>query len=83
MMSILLWLEVRPLLLCCLFDMIDLDCLSSWFGGGGVVLDYCPDCSEYVKIGSILYNGKKLLFGAPHRTVFCPVLSFLIYYSHQ
>ena len=48
------------------FDTIDhdtlLDSLSSWFGVGGVVLDwfkfYLSDCVQCIKIGSILYDAK-------------------------
>ena len=47
-----------------------LDCPSSWSGVGGVVLDwlqsYLSDCSQNVKIGSNLFDAKKLLFGVPH-----------------
>ena len=50
------------------FDSIDhgtlLDCLSSWFGVGGVVLDsfksYPSDCLLCVKCGCILSDAKKL-----------------------
>ena len=75
MMSTFLWLEVRPLLLCCLTNRqllttIDpgtlLECLSSWFGVGGVVLDwfksYLSDRLQYVKIGPILFFYLSFLF---------------------
>ena len=43
-----------------------LDCLGSWFGIGGVFLDwfnsYLSDCSLCIKIGSILFDAEKLLF---------------------
>ena len=52
------------------FDTIDNgtlpDCLSSWFGVGGIVLDwfksYLSDHLRFVKIGSILSDAKRLLF---------------------
>ena len=52
------------------FDMIYhdtlLNCLSSWFGIGGVELcwfkSYLSNHSQCVKIGSILSDAKKLLF---------------------
>ena len=55
------------------FDTIDhdtlLDPLSSWFGVSGVVLDwfksYLSDHVQCIKIGSILYDAKKLLYGVP------------------
>ena len=64
------------------FDTIDhgtlLDCLSSWFGVGGVVLEwfksYLSDRSQCVKIGSILSDTKKLLFGVPQGSVLGPIL---------
>ena len=51
------------------FDTTDhgtlLECLSSWFGVGDVVLEwfksYLSDRLQYVKIGSILSDAKKLL----------------------
>ena len=55
-----------------------LDCLSSWFGVGGIVLDwfksYLSDCLQCVKIGSILSDTKKLLFGVPPGSVLGPIL---------
>ena len=64
------------------FDTIDygtlLDCLSSWFGIGGVVLDwfksYFSDHSQCVKIGSSLSDAKKLLFGVPQGSVLGSIL---------
>ena len=64
------------------FDTIDhgtlLDCWSSWFGVGGVVLEwiksYLSDRSQCVKIGSILSDTKKLLFGVPQGSVLGPIL---------
>ena len=64
------------------FDTIDhgtlLDCLSSWFGVGGIVLDwfksYLSDRSQCLKIGSILSDAKKLLFGVPQGSVLGPIL---------
>ena len=64
------------------FDTIDhdtlLECLSSWFGVGGVVLEwfksYLSDCLQYIKIGSILSYAKKLLFGVPQVSVLGPIL---------
>ena len=55
------------------FDTTDhgtlLECLSSWFGFGGVVPDvfksYLSDSLQCVKIGSILHDTKKLLVVAP------------------
>ena len=50
-----------------------LDCVSSCFGVGGVVLDwfksYLSDSSQCVKIASILSDAKKLLFGVPQGSV--------------
>ena len=59
------------------FDTIDhdtlLDSLSSWFGVGGVVLDwfksYFSDRVKCIKIGSILSDAKKLLCGVPQGSV--------------
>ena len=55
------------------FDTIDhdtlLDSLSSWFGVGWVVLhwfkSYLSDHVQCIKIGSILSDAKKLLYGVP------------------
>ena len=65
-----------------MFDTIDcgtlLDCLSSWFGIGGVVLDwfksYFSDRLQCVKIGSILSDARKPLFGVPQNSVLGPIL---------
>ena len=64
------------------FDTIDhdtlLDSLSSWFGVSGVVLDwfksYLSDCVQCIKIGSILSDAKKLLYGVPQGSVLGPIL---------
>ena len=64
------------------FNTIDhgtlLDCLSSWFGVGGVVLEwfksYLSDHLQCIKIGSILSDAKKLFFGVPQGSVLCPIL---------
>ena len=53
------------------FDTIDhstlIECLSSWFGVGGVVLDwfrsYLSDRYQCIKIGSVLSDAKRLLYG--------------------
>ena len=58
--------------------LLDLDCLSSCFGIGGVVLDwfksYIFDRSQCVKIGSILSDTKKLFLA-------CLWALFLVQYS--
>ena len=64
------------------FDTIDhgtfLDCLSSCSGIGGVVLDwfksYLSDHLHFVKIGSILSDARKLLFGVSQGSALCPIL---------
>ena len=64
------------------FDTTDhgtlLDCLSSWYGIGGIVLEwfksYLSDHSQCVKIGSILSDAKKLLFRVPQGSVLGPIL---------
>ena len=63
------------------FDTIDhmlLDSLSSWFGVSGVVLDwfkfYLSDRVQCIKIGSILSDAKKLLYGVPQGCVLGPIL---------
>ena len=64
------------------FDTIDhgtlLDCLSSWFGVDGIVLDwfksYLSDRLQCVKIGSIMSDAKKLLFGVSQGSVLGPIL---------
>ena len=64
------------------FDTIDhdtlLDSLSSWFGVGGVVLNwlksYLSDRVQCIKIGSIVSDSKNLLFGVPQGSVLGPVL---------
>ena len=53
------------------FNTIDhsmfIECLSSWFGIGGVVLDwfrsYLCDHYQCIKIGSVLSDAKRLLYG--------------------
>ena len=65
------------------FDTIDhdtlLDSLSSWFGVSGVVLDwskfYLSDRVQCIKIGSILSDAKKLLYGVPQGSVLGPIHS--------
>ena len=64
------------------FDTIDhdtlLDSLSSWFGVSEVVLDwfkfYLSDRVQCIKIGSILSDAKKLLYGVPQGSVLGPIL---------
>ena len=64
------------------FDTIDhgtlLECSNSWFGVGGVVLEwfksYLSARLQCVKIGSILCGVKKLLFGVPQVSVLGPIL---------
>ena len=64
------------------FDTIDhdtlLDSLSSWFGISRVVLDLFKSClSDHVqciKIGSILSETKKVLYGVPQSSVLGPIL---------
>ena len=55
-----------------------LDCLSSWFGFGGVVLEwfksYLSDRLQCVKIGFTLSGAKKPLFGVPQGSVLGPIL---------
>ena len=55
-----------------------LDCLSSWFGVGGIVLDwfksYLSDHLQCVKIGSIMSDTKKILFSMPQGSVLGPIL---------
>ena len=68
------------------FDTIDhdmlIDCLHSWFGVGGVVLDwfksYLSNCSHCIKIGPMLSDTKKLLYSMHHGSVLGPIL-FLLY----
>ena len=64
------------------FDTIDhgtlIECLSSWFGVGGVVLDwfrsYLSDRYQCIKIGSVLSDAKRLLYGVPQGPVLGPIL---------
>ena len=64
------------------FNTIDhgtlLDCLSSWFGVGGIVLEwfksYLSNRLQCVMIGSILSGAKKLLFGVSQGSVLGPIL---------
>ena len=64
------------------FDTIDhkvlLHCLSSWFGFGGVVLEwfssYLADRIQSVKIGDILSDPAKLISGVPQGSVLGPIL---------
>ena len=75
-MSILLWLGVRPRLLCCLTNQQHwIDQFLAWLG---VVLDwftsYLSDHLQCVKIGSILSDAKKLLIGVPQGSALSPIL---------
>ena len=64
------------------FDTIDhstlIECLGSWFGVGGVVLDwfrsYLSDRYQCIKIGSVLSDAKRLLYGVPQGSVLGPIL---------
>ena len=64
------------------FDTIDhgtlIECLSSWFGVGGVVLNWFKSylCDRYqcIKIGSVLSDAKRLLYGVPQGSVLGPIL---------
>ena len=64
------------------FDTIDhstlIECLSSWFGVGGVVLNwfklYLCDRYQCIKIGSVLSDAKRLLYGVPQGSVLGPIL---------
>ena len=64
------------------FDIIDyetlLDSRSSWFGVSGVVLNwfksYLSDPVQCIKIGSILSDAKKLLYGVPQGSDLGPIL---------
>ena len=64
-----------------------LDCLTSWFGIGDVVLDlfrsYLSDHSQCVKIASILFDAKKSSSGVPQGSVLCPIFFPLYTYSPQ
>ena len=67
------------------FDTIDhstlIECLCSWFGVGGVVLDwfrsYLCDRYQCIKIGSVLSDAKRLLYCVPQGSVLGPMLFFL------
>ena len=63
-----------------------LDSRSSWFGVGGVVLDwfksYLSDYVQCIKIGSILSDAKKLLYGVPQGSVLEPI-RFSLYTTPQ
>ena len=65
-----------PLIIC--VDKWLLDSLSSWFGVGGVVLDwfksYLSDHVQCIKIGSISSDAQKLLYGVPQGSVLGPIL---------
>ena len=71
------------------FDTIDhdtlLDSLSSWLGVSGVVLDWFKsdliDSALCIKIGSILSDAKKLLYGVPQGSFLLPIFFFTLYYS--
>ena len=64
------------------FDTIDhdklLDCLRKWFGVGGRCLDwfksYLSDRTQFIKIGSVLSEARKLKFGVPQGSVLGPIL---------
>ena len=64
------------------FDTIDhdtlLDSLSSWFGVSVVVLDWrksnLSDRVQGIKIGSIISDAKKILYGVPQGSVLGPIL---------
>ena len=64
------------------FDTIDhgtlIECLSSWFGVGRVVLNWFKSylCDRYqcIKIGSVLSDAKRLLYGVPQGSVPGPIL---------
>ena len=64
------------------FDTIDhdtlTDCLASWFGLGGTVIDwftsYLKDRCQAIKVGSTLSDLRKLLFGVPQGSVLGPLL---------
>ena len=55
-----------------------LDSLSSWFGVSGVVLNwfksYLSDHVQCIKIGSILSDAKKLLYGEPQGSILGPII---------
>ena len=67
---------------CAAFDTIDhdklLDCLRKWFGVWGRCLDwfksYLSDCTQCIKIGSVLSEARKLKFGVPQGSVLGPIL---------
>ena len=82
MKSILLVLDVKLLLLFSwtnqqhstpLIIVLSLNCLSPWFGVGGVVLDwfklYLCDSYQCIKIGSVLSDAKRLLYGVLQESV--------------
>ena len=54
------------------------ECLSSWFGVEGMVLDwfrsYLSDRYQCIKIGSVLSDAKRLLYGVPQGSVLGPIL---------
>jgi hypothetical protein len=64
------------------FDTIDhevlLGCLSSWFGFGGMVLEwftsYLADRVQYVKVGETLSDPANLTSGVPQGSVLGPIL---------
>ena len=55
-----------------------IECLSSWFGVGGVVLEWfksCPyDHFQCIKIGCVLSDAKRLLLGVPYISILGPIL---------
>ena len=72
------------------FDTIDhstlLGCLQSWFGVCGSALNwftsYLADRVQSVKIGSVLSNTCKLLYGVPQGSVLGPLLLLITYIPH-
>ena len=55
-----------------------IDCPSFWFGVGRVVLDWFKFClsdhSECIKIGSVLSDVKRPLYGVPQGSLLGPIL---------
>ena len=70
------------------FDTIDhstlLSCVHDWFGVGGCTLkwlsSYLTECYQPIKIGYILSDSQKFLFGVPQGSVLGPLL-FSLYTS--
>ena len=61
-----------------LLTMTRVDCLSSWFGVGSIVLYWLKsdltDCSQCINIGSILSETKKHLYGVSEGSAINPIL---------